>query len=125
MKIERTKNAARNMLFGTITRTYQIIIPFLMRTAMTYFMGVRYLGLNSLFISILQVLNLAELGVGSAMIYSMYRPIAEDDQEKICALMRLYKKYYRVIGVVLDRHCGAFSDPLHTKTDQRGCAGRD
>lgn len=101
MKIERTKNAARNMLFGTITRTYQIIIPFLMRTAMTYFMGVRYLGLNSLFISILQVLNLAELGVGSAMIYSMYRPIAEDDQEKICALMRLYKKYYRVIGVVI------------------------
>lgn len=48
--------------------------------------------------SILQVLNLAELGVGSAMVYSMYKPIAEDDKDTICALMRLYKIYYRVIG---------------------------
>ena len=58
---------------------------------MIYFMGVQYLGLNSLFTSILQVLNLAELGVGSAMIYSMYNPIAEDDNIAICALMNLYK----------------------------------
>lgn len=101
MKIQRAQNAGRNIAFGTITRAYQIIIPFLMRTAMIYFMGIRYLGLNSLFTSILQVLNLAELGVGSAMIYSMYRPIAEDDQEKICALMCLYRKYYHMIGVVI------------------------
>lgn len=91
MKIERTKNATRNIIFGVILKAYQIIIPFLMRTAMIYFMGVQYLGLNSLFTSILQVLNLAELGVGSAMIYSMYKPIAEDDNIAICALMNLYK----------------------------------
>ena len=64
-------------------------------------MGVQYLGLNSLFTSILQVLNLAELGVGSAMIYSMYKPIAEDDDTAICALMKLYRLYYRVIGMVI------------------------
>lgn len=51
-----------------------------MRTAMIYLMGVQYLGLNSLFTSVLQVLSLAELGVGSAMVYSMYKPIAEDDE---------------------------------------------
>lgn len=101
MKIERTKNATRNIIFGVILKAYQIIIPFLMRTAMIYFMGVQYLGLNSLFTSILQVLNLAELGVGSAMIYSMYKPIAEDDNIAICALMNLYKNYYRVIGLVI------------------------
>ena len=72
-----------------------------MRTAMIYFMGVQYLGLNSLFSSILQVLNLAELGVGSAMVYSMYKPIAEDDETTICSLMQLYKTYYRVIGLVI------------------------
>ena len=82
-------------------KIYQIVIPFLMRTAMIYFMGVQYLGLNSLFTSILQVLNLAELGVGSAMIYSMYKPIAEDDDTAICALMKLYRLYYRVIGMVI------------------------
>lgn len=101
MRIERTKNATRNIIFGTIMKIYQIVIPFLMRTAMIYLMGVQYLGLNSLFTSILQVLNLAELGVGSAMIYSMYKPIAEDDDTAICALMKLYRLYYRVIGMVI------------------------
>lgn len=100
-KIERTKNASRNIVFGVILKAYQILIPFLMRTAMIYLMGVQYLGLNSLFTSVLQVLNLAELGVGSAMVYSMYKPIAEDDEVTICALMKLYRTYYRVIGGII------------------------
>lgn len=101
MKIERTKNATRNIFYGGLLKIYQIIIPFIMRTAMIYLMGVQYLGLNSLFSSILQVLNLAELGVGSAMVYSMYKPIAQDDTEQICALMGLYRTYYRAIGLVI------------------------
>ncbi|MGO5070044.1 oligosaccharide flippase family protein [Roseburia faecis] len=101
MKIERTKNAGRNILFGGVLKIYQIAVPFLMRTAMIYFMGVQYLGLNSLFTSILQVLNLAELGVGSAMVYSMYKPIAEDDEITICALLRIYKAYYWLIGLAI------------------------
>mgnify|MGYP005747551461 CR=1 FL=1 len=101
MKIERTKNAARNIIFGILLKAYQIIVPFLMRTAIIYFMGVQYLGLSSLFISILQVLNLVELGVGSAMVYSMYEPIVKDDSVRICALMQLYRKYYHIIGGVI------------------------
>lgn len=101
MKIERTKNASRNVVFGVIQKLYQIIIPFAMRTALLYFMGIEYLGLNSLFVSILQVLNLAELGVGSAMVYCMYKPIIEDDEKTIDALMQLYKTYYRIIGLIV------------------------
>lgn len=101
MRIERTKNASRNMVFGIILKVYQIIVPFLMRTAMIYLMGVQYTGLNSLFTSVLQVLNLAELGVGTAMVFSMYKPIAEDDDVQICALMKLYRLYYRIIGLVI------------------------
>ena len=101
MRIERATNASRNIVFGVILKIYQLIIPFVMRTAMIYLLGVQYLGLNSLFTSILQVLNLAELGVGSAMVYSMYKPIAEDDKITICALMHLYKIYYRMIGLVV------------------------
>lgn len=101
MKIHRTKNAGRNILFGLLLKLYQILAPFLLRTAMIYWMGVEYLGLDSLFTSILQVLNLAELGVGSAMVYGMYRPIAEDDKTAICALMKLYRIYYRAIGGVI------------------------
>ena len=101
MKIERTKNATKNIIFVTILRVYQIFVPFALRTAIIYFLGIQYLGLNSLFSSILQVLNLAELGVGSAMVFSMYKPIAEDDEIKINALMLLYKQYYLCIGAVI------------------------
>lgn len=101
MKIERTKNTVRNLFFGVITKIYNIILPFLMRTALIYILGMQYIGLNSLFTSVLSVLNLAELGVGTAMTFSMYRPIAENDKSKICALMRLYKIYYRIIGAVI------------------------
>lgn len=101
MKIERTKNATRNMIFGWGLTFYNMFMSFLMRTAMIYFMGAQYLGLNSLFTSVLSTLNLVELGVGSAMIYSMYKPIAEDDTREICALMKLYRTYYRIIGLVI------------------------
>ena len=101
MKINKTKNAARNLFFGSIQKILNMILPFISRTMILYILGAGYLGLNSLFTSILQVLNLAELGVGSAMIYSMYKPIAEDDHKKICALMRLYKIYYRIIGIFI------------------------
>ena len=101
MKFNRTKNASRNILFGVILKIYHILVPFAMRTAMIHLMGVQYLGLDGLFTSVLSVLNLAELGVGAAMVYSMYKPVAEDDQKSICALMRLYKIYYRIIGLVV------------------------
>ena len=101
MKLERTKNAKRNIIFGVFLNVYQILVPFLMRTAMIYLLGMEYLGLNNLFTSILQVLNLAELGIGSAMVYSMYEPIINDDVKTIRALLNMYRRYYHVIGMVV------------------------
>lgn len=101
MKIARTKNAMKGITVGLIQRVFQMIVPFFVRTAMIHFMGVQYLGLNSLFTSVLHVLNLAELGVGAAMVFSMYKPIAEDDTVTICALMKLYRRYYRIIGLFI------------------------
>lgn len=101
MKIERSKNAVRNIIFSSIRQMYNQLVPFIMRTVMIYTLGMEYLGLNSLFTSVLSVLNLAELGVGSALVFSMYKPIAEDDEVTICALMKLYRTYYRIIGLVI------------------------
>ena len=101
MKIQRTVNAARNMVFGSALKTLNMVIPFIMRSVLLYYLGVEYLGLSGLFRSILSFLNLAELGVGSAMVFSMYKPIAEDDTETICALMRLYRTFYRAIGLFI------------------------
>ena len=101
MKIERTKNAANGIVAGLLLKVCQMVLPFLMRTAMIYLMGVKYLGLNGLFTSILHALNLAEMGVGVVMVYGMYKPIAEDDTPRISALLNLYRKYYRIIGLVI------------------------
>ncbi|MBQ3761110.1 MAG: hypothetical protein II875_03745 [Clostridia bacterium] len=68
MKIERTKNAARNIAFDGLLKLLNMVIPFILRSVMLYYLGVQYLGLNGLFRSILSFLNLAELGVGSAMV---------------------------------------------------------
>lgn len=95
---ERVKNTKRNIISGLINRIISILLPFFIRTAILYILGAQYMGLNSLFTSILQVLNLAELGFSSAIVFSMYRPIANNDTETICALMNYYKKVYSCIG---------------------------
>ena len=59
MKIERTKNAGRNMVFGVLKKLCMILFPFFMRTAMLRWLGAEYLGLNGLFLSVISVLNLA------------------------------------------------------------------
>lgn len=101
MSTSRTKNASRNLLYGMLLKIYQVILPFVIRTVIIYYLGIEYVGLNSLFASILQVLNLAELGVGSAMVFGMYKPIANDDTATICALLKLYRTYYRIVGGVI------------------------
>lgn len=101
MKIARTKNTVRNILTGSVSRIINIILPFFNRTVILYVMGTKYLGLSSLFTSILSFLSLSELGLGAAMVYSMYKPIARNDDETICALLNLYKRLYRIIGFVV------------------------
>ena len=99
MKVERVKNAKRNGLWGMISRLIGLLFPFLTRTVIIKVLGAEYLGLNGLFTSILTVLNLTELGVGSAIVYSMYKPIATGNDDLVCALLNLYKKIYKLIGV--------------------------
>ncbi len=101
MKIQRTKNATRNVFFSGLYQGMNMLVPFAMRSIILNFLGVEYLGLGGLFRSIFSILNLAELGVGNAMVYSMYKPVAEDDTETICALLKLYRTYYRIIGLVV------------------------
>lgn len=101
MKIERTKNATRNIVIGFINKIVVLLLPFFVRTAFIYSLGAEYLGLNSLFTSILTVLNMAELGFSSAVVFSMYKPIANDDEDTICAILNYLRKIYRVVGTVI------------------------
>ena len=99
--VSRTKNAKRNIISGLINRTIHLVFPFIIRSVVIQTLGAEYLGLGSLFTSILQVLNLAEMGFSSAIVYNMYKPVADKDAKTICALMNLYKKIYRIIGLVV------------------------
>lgn len=101
MRFARTKNTLRNIAFGAVNRVINIVLPFLARTVILYVMGTQYLGLSSLFASVLSFLSLTELGIGAAMVYSMYKPIAENDHALVKALLNLYRKLYRIIGTVI------------------------
>lgn len=97
----RTKNVIRNIVWGYIYKVITLVMPFIIRTVIIRILGSQYLGLNSLFVSILDILNLAELGFGSAIAYALYKPIAEENIEEISALMKLYRKVYRSIGMFI------------------------
>ena len=77
------------------------LMPFLLRTTIIYVIGSEYLGLSSLFSSILQVLSLSELGFSNAVVYSMYEPIAANDRKTLCAILNYFRRIYLVIGVII------------------------
>ena len=101
MKLDRAKNTKKNLVFGFFNKFVAIVFPFITRTVIRYTIGVEYLGLSSLFTSILTVLSLAEMGFQSAIVYSMYKPIAMEDYKTINALLALYRRVYRWIGLVV------------------------
>lgn len=78
-----------------------IILPFISRTIIIYTLGNEYLGLGGLFTSIINVISISELGFGAAVSYILYKPIAENDEEKVCAILRFTRKCFLVIGIVV------------------------
>ena len=97
----RFENSIRNIAVSFVNYLAWIILPFLLRTVIIYALGEEYLGLNGLFSSILQVFNIADIGLSSAIQASMYQPIAQKDYKKISALLYFYRKVYGVIGLVI------------------------
>lgn len=97
----RIQNSLKNMFFGLSGQIISALMGFIVRTIFIYTLGIEYLGVDGLFTSILVMLSLANLGFDTAMIYSLYKPLAENDINKIQALMNLYQKAYRLIGVIV------------------------
>lgn len=99
--MSRVQQAAKNIFFGYVSNFIILIMGFLQRTVFIAVLGRTLLGVNGLYTDILSVLSLAELGIGSAMNYSLYKPVANQDYEKIKSYMRLYKKAYLAIAGVI------------------------
>ena len=101
MKFDRTKNSIQGITSGILNKLICLLLPFIVRTVFINTLGIEYLGLNSLFTSLLNIINLAELGVGSAISFSLYSAIAKNNRDDICSLLNLYRKYYFRIGIII------------------------
>lgn len=101
MEIDVVKNARRNVPLGVLNKMVAILCPFVTRTLIQYVLGEEYLGLDSLFRSIISVLSMSELGFSSAIVYCMYRPVAKNDTATVNALLGFYRKAYHIVGVVI------------------------
>lgn len=97
----RTKNSVRNYSMNVVSQVTSILLSFIGRTFFIKLLGIEYLGVNGLFSNILSLLSLAELGVGTAVTYMMYKPIAEDDKEKVAAYNDLFRRIYNYIGTFI------------------------
>lgn len=97
----RTKYSIRNLTFAMTGQVVGLVVSLISRLVFVRYLTTDYLGLSGLFSNILTMLCLVELGIGPAMTYSLYKPLAEDDQSKIKGLMGLYKKVYNIVGIVV------------------------
>ena len=101
MERSRTGNSVLNIFVGIGGYILNTILGLVCRMVFTRTLAVDYLGINGLFTNILTMLSLAELGIGSAIVYALYKPLATNDQETIASLVSFYGKCYRIIGCVI------------------------
>ena len=90
----RTKSSLLNISTGLIGQALTLLVSFGVRTVFIYVLGATYLGISGLFGNILSLLSFTELGFGQAIIFALYKPIAEGNENKIGALMALFRKVY-------------------------------
>lgn len=97
----RTNHVMRNLNISIIYQIINIIIKFILRTIFIMYLGKEYLGLSGVFTNILTILSLSELGLGTVIIYDMYKPIHDNDIVKIAQLFKFYKYIYTIIGIFI------------------------
>lgn len=97
----RTKNSIKNSTASIITQVLTVLMDFAVKTVFIKILSTEYLGINGLFANIITLLSLADLGIGIAIPYSLYKPLADKDEKKIKGLMNYYSRIYSIIGIVV------------------------
>ena len=102
MKNTRTNNSIKNSIASLVVYILNILMTFLMQSVFIRNLGAEYNGVKGLFTNILSMLSIAELGFGSAIVYNLYRPMAEKKEDEIKTLVNFYKNVYHIVaGVTL------------------------
>ena len=97
----RTKKSIINAIVATLASAVGMVLGFVTQKVFLECLGLEYSGANGLFTNIMSMLCIVELGIGSAIVYNLYKPIAENDKEKIISLMYFYRKCYRILAAVI------------------------
>ena len=120
--MSRVRQTGKNIFFGFISNFLILIMGFIQRKVFIRVLGRTLLGIDGLYTDILGILSLAELGVGAALNFSLYKPVAEQDYDKIKSYMRFYKKAYHAIAAAVAVIGLAFTPFLQyiIKPEQRG-----
>lgn len=95
----RTEKSVQNFKISLIAQIVTIVLSFATRTCLVRILGNEYVSLNSLFTQVITAISLAEMGVGTAIVYNLYKPLAEGDHEKVSQLMNLFRTAYQIIAV--------------------------
>ena len=97
----RVKSATRNIAFGYVGQVATAIMSFVLRTVFIMRLNEQLLGINSTYTNVLSILNMAELGIGTALNFSLYAPVAKGEIRKIKSYMQMYRKAYHFIAIVV------------------------
>ena len=97
----RTEYSLLNIFVGLGGYLLNTVLGFICRMVFVRCLSADYLGVSGLFTNVLSMLSLAELGIGSAVVYALYKPLAEHDDNKIASLVKLYGTAYRTIGLII------------------------
>ena len=97
----RTQSSLKNMYIGILTQIVITLLGFISRKVFVNGLGTEYLGINGLLTNVLSMLSLVEGGIGTSIVYNLYKPLAENDRPRIIALVQLYKKIYGILAVLV------------------------
>lgn len=101
MIASRVENSRKNIVYGLVGKIIQLFIKFILRTVLIYYLGAAYIGLDGLFLNVLSVLSVAELGISSAVCFALYRPLKDGNEYAVSAYVRFYHKVYILVGIVI------------------------
>lgn len=99
--MSRVDNSLKNIKYTSLAQMVNFLIVFLSRRIFVHVLSTEYLGLNGVFSNILSMLSLAELGLGTAICFCLYKPIYDKDEKTINSIMLFYKKAYNLIGILV------------------------
>src|SRR3954452_9681446 len=97
----RTTNSVKNISIGIISQIVIVLLGLISRKVFLDSLGIEYLGIDGLLTNVIAIMALVESGIGMSIVYNLYKPLAENNKNKVIALIQLYKKAYGVLAIII------------------------